>query len=255
MTANMNMHRHFQAELETSVSVLQQQLKLEICYIPENTTTLVDLLDDAICKDILQDFAMRIQAKNLKCATSLFIKYWSTLWILPFLYCHAASLPFVKWQSSALVVELPQTWYWDRTLQLTDSTAFAFSVMSLQDIDIMFEQFNVFFQQISKIGRIPYVLLWENAAVRVVQFYQSLAQQNLSEDMHARLVKQQELLKAKSAQSFNLIENPFVRLWNNWHPEFKTYMRKKCCFYFQLEEAGQVLCRNCPLQQKHIKRD
>lgn len=252
MTANMNMCRHFQAELASSVSVLQQKMKLEISYFPIHATTLVDLLDDAICKDVLQDFTTRIRATNLRCAASLFVKYWSTFWILPFLYCQAASLPFVKWQSSSLVVALPQTWYWDRTLQFTDSAVLSFEIMPLQEIEIMLEQFNVLFQQISKNGHVPHGLLWENAAVRVVQFYHSLKQQNLSEDMYVRLAQQQKLLKEKSVQSFNLLENPFARLWNNWHPEHKTYMRKKCCCYFQLEEAGQTLCRNCPLPRKQI---
>ena len=43
-----------------------------------------------------------------------------------------------------------------------------------------------------------------------------------------------------------------MRLWNGWHPEFNTFMRQKCCFYFQLEEAEQTLCRNCPLRLKEI---
>lgn len=246
----MNMCRHFQAGLESSFSVLQQQLKLEIHCSNQQAITLADLFDDSICRQVLQDFATRIHAKNQRCATSLFIKYWATLWMLPFLYCQAASLPFVKWQPSIFIVELPETWNWERRLQLADSAIYSFQLMPLQEIDVILLQFNDLLQQIARVGRVSYALLWENVAVRVVQFYHALAQQNLSKDMHAQLQQQRQLLKAKSAKSFNLQENPFLKLWNNWHPEFNTYMRQKCCFYFQLEEAGQELCRNCPLQLK-----
>lgn len=237
--------------LATSFTVLQQNMKLEISYFPANATTLIDLLDDVICKNTLQNFAARIHTKNLRCATSLFIKYWSTFWILPFLYSQAASLPFLKWQSSTLVVDLPKSWCWDRTLQLLDSSDLSFQVMSLQEIELMLNQLGVLFLQIAKIGRVSYTLLWENAAVRVVQFYHTLQQQNLSKDMLKNLLQQQQWLKAKSAQSFSLQENPFVKLWANWHTEKNTFMREKCCFYFQLEESRQALCRNCPLQLKN----
>ena len=249
----MNMCRDVQAELVTTFSFLQQNLKLEISNFPMDTTTLVDLLDDDVCKNTLQNFATRIHAKNLRCATSLFVKYWSTLWILPSLYCQAAALPFVQWQSSTLAVELTKNWYWDRTLQLIDSAYSSFQVLSFHDIEFMLNQLSALFSQFAKVGRVSYVLLWENAAVRVVQFYRALQQQNLSKETQQRLLQQQEWLNAKSAQSFNLQENPFAKLWRNWHPELKTYMRQKCCFYFQLEEAGQELCRNCPLQPKQIK--
>lgn len=246
----MNTCCDLDVELATTFTMLQQNLKLEICYFPTNVTTLVDLLDDVVCKNTLQNFAARIHAKNLRCATSLFIKYWSTFWILPFLYSQAASLPFVKWQSSTLVVDLPKTWYWDRTLQLLDSPKLSLHVMSFQEIELMLNQLSMLFSQIAKIGRVSYTLLWENVAVRVVQFYHALQQQNLGKDMLEGLLQQQQWLKTKSAQSFSLKENPFAKLWANWHPELNTYMREKCCFYFQLEEAGQALCRNCPLQLK-----
>jgi len=246
----MNTCCDLDVELATTFTMLQQNLKLEICYFPTNVTTLVDLLDDVVCKNTLQNFAARIHAKNLRCATSLFIKYWSTFWVLPFLYSQAASLPFVKWQSSTLVVDLPKTWYWDRTLQLLDSPKLSLHVMSFQEIELMLNQLSMLFSQIAKIGRVSYTLLWENVAVRVVQFYHALQQQNLGKDMLEGLLQQQQWLKAKSAQSFSLKENPFAKLWANWHPELNTYMREKCCFYFQLEEAGQALCRNCPLQLK-----
>ncbi|QER39722.1 (2Fe-2S)-binding protein [Acinetobacter suaedae] len=246
----MNTCQYFQAELEISFSVLQQHLKLEIHCSTQQAITLADLFDDSICRQVLQDFATRIHAKNQRCATSLFIKYWATLWVLPFLYCQAASLAFVKWQYSAFVVELPETWSWERRLQLADSASDSCQIISLPELDAMLLEFNDLLQQIARVGRVSYALLWENVAVRVVQFYRSLVQQDLSNDMLIRLQQQQQLLKAKSAQSFNLPENPFLKLWDNWHPEFNTYMRQKCCFYFQLEEVGGELCRNCPLQLK-----
>ncbi|HBO70904.1 MAG TPA: (2Fe-2S)-binding protein [Acinetobacter sp.] len=249
----MNSYCADQARLTTPVSALSKHLKLEVCYLDTKAITLADLLDDSICEKTLQDFAKRIHAKNLSCASSLFVKYWSTVWILPFLYCQAASLTFVKWQSSILAVNLSTEWYWDRTLQLTNSEALSLEVMSLQDIGAIFDQLNCLFQQIAKVGRVSYALLWENAAVRVVQFYHSWTQQNISPEMQEKLQQQQQLIKMRSAQSFHLAENPFVRLWSHWHPELATYMRKKCCLYFQLDEAGQTLCRNCPSQLKQIK--
>ncbi|EXB28114.1 fhuF 2Fe-2S C-terminal domain protein [Acinetobacter baumannii 1437282] len=246
----MNTCHYFQAELETSFSVLQQHLKLEIHCSNQQAITLADLFDDSICRQVLQDFATRIHAKNQRCATSLFIKYWATLWVLPFLYCQAASLPFVKWQPSIFIVELPDTWNWERRIQLADSASYACHSMSLPELDAMLLQFNGLLQQIARVGRVSYALLWENVTVRMLQFYRSLAQQDLDNNMRIRLQQQQQLLKAKSAQSFNLPENPFLKLCNNWHPEYNTYMRQKCCFYFQLEEANGELCRNCPLQLK-----
>ncbi|MCH7313192.1 (2Fe-2S)-binding protein [Acinetobacter sp. ANC 3882] len=251
----MNMCSHFQAELASSFAVIQQQMNLEIRCLDTNHIQLAELLDESVCQEILHDFATRIHAKNLTCASSLFIKYWSTIWILPFLYCQAAAVPFVKWQSSALAVNLPEGWYWDRTLQLVDSKSLSLQIMTLKDIESMLTYFNLLFIKIARVGRVPYALLWENAAVRVVQLYRSLAQQNLTKEMQDRLQQQQCLLRSRSASSFNLTENPFLQLWNNWHPEFKTYMRKKCCFYFQLEQAEQKLCSNCPLQVKDLKEN
>ncbi len=246
----MNICHHAQAALASSFSVLQQHLKLEIGYQDMPAITLAALFDDSTCRQVLQDFATRIHAKNQRCATSLFVKYWATFWMVPFLYCQAASLPFVKWHYSAFVVELADCWHWDRRLQLADSASYCCQIMSLPALEAMLRQFNDLLQQLARVGRVPYALLWENVAVRVVQFYRSLAQQELSNDMYLRLQQQQHLLKTRTAQSFNLPENPFLKLWSNWHPEFNTYMRQKCCFYFQLEDAAQELCRNCPLQLK-----
>lgn len=182
----------------------------------------------------------------------MFVKYWCTSWILPFLYCHAAVLPFVKWDSSALVIDLPEQWYWNRTLQLNQASFYSFQIIHLQEFNDLIEQLNMLFKQLAKIGRVPYVLLWENVAVRVVQFYRSFTKQNLNPDIQSRLEQQKQFFKSKTAESFYLTENPFMRLWNGWHPEFNTFMRQKCCFYFQLEEAEQTLCRNCPLRLKEI---
>ena len=246
----MNTCLHIQAEQLKDFLQLQQELKLNVHCLHTDSITLADMREESVCLQILQDFATRIQAKNLTCATSLFVKYWATIWLLPFLYSHAISLPFIKWQSSALVVELPETWHWDRTLQLKDTALPSIQIMPLQDIERILYQLRVLFQHMAKVGRVPYALLWENAAVRVVQFYHALAQQPLSAAVHARLKQQQELVKSQSAHSFGLAENPFVCLWNHWHSNLQTYMRQKCCFYFQLEVAEQALCRNCPLQLK-----
>ena len=90
------------------------------------------------------------------------------------LYCHAAVLPFVKWDSSALVIDLPEQWHWDRTLQLNQASFHSFQIIHLQEFNDLIEQLNPLFKQLAKIGRVPYILLWENVAVRVVQFYHSL---------------------------------------------------------------------------------
>lgn len=248
----MNTSFKIQAEKCATLPILQQRLKLNVQILPESSTTLDCLLNDDVCRQVLQDFATRIHAKNLTCATSLFVKYWCTSWILPFLYCHVAVLPFVKWDSSALVIDLPEQWYWDRTLQLNQTSFYSFQIIHLQEFNDLIEQLNVLFKQLAKIGRVPYVLLWENVAVRVVQFYHSFTTQNLNPDIQSRLEQQKKFFKSKAAESFYLTVNPFVRLWNGWHPEFNTFMRQKCCFYFQLKEAEQTLCRNCPLRLKEI---
>ncbi|KCZ02529.1 (2Fe-2S)-binding protein, partial [Acinetobacter baumannii] len=129
---------------------------------------------------------------------------------------------------------------------------YSVQIIHLQEFNDLIEQLNLLFKQLAKIGRVPYVLLWENVAVRVVQFYHSFTNQNLNPDIQSRLEQQKQFFKSKAAESFYLTENPFVRLWNGWHPEFNTFMRQKCCFYFQLEEAEQTLCRNCPLRLKEI---
>lgn len=249
----MNTCLYFPQTLSETTAILQQDLQLDIRCLAGDAIRLADLMDESTCRQVLQNFAARIHAKKMTCASSLFIKYWATIWILPFLYCHADSLPFIGWSSAGLAVNLPVSWHWDRTLQLVEPTLSSLQIMSLNDIENMLGQFNPLFQQLAKVGHVPYALLWENAAVRVVQFYQSQARQDLSKAKRSRLQQQIALLKAKSGESFNLAENPFISLWNNWFPNNEIYMRKKCCFYFQLEEAGQTLCRNCPLQLKEMK--
>lgn len=121
---------------------------------------------------------------------------------LTFLYCHAAVLPFVKWDSSALVIDLPEQWHWDRTLQLNQASFHSFQIIHLQEFNDLIEQLNLLFKQLAKIGRVPYILLWENVAVRVVQFYHSFTKQNLNPDIQSRLERQKQFFKSKTAESF-----------------------------------------------------
>ena len=116
---------------------------------------------------------------------------------LTFLYCHAAVLPFVKWDSSALVIDLPEQWHWDRTLQLNQASFHSFQIIHLQEFNDLIEQLNPLFKQLAKIGRVPYILLWENVAVRVVQFYHSFTKQNLNPDIQSRLERQNNSLSQK----------------------------------------------------------
>ncbi len=88
----MNTSFKIQAEKCATLPILQQRLKLNVQILPESSTTLDCLLNDDVCRQVLQDFATRIHAKNLTW-TSLFVKYWCTSWILPFyiamwLFCH-----------------------------------------------------------------------------------------------------------------------------------------------------------------------
>lgn len=72
----------------------------------------------------------------------------------------------------------------------------------MQEFNDLIEQLNLLFKQLAKIGRVPYVLLWENVAVRVVQFYHSFTNQNLNPDIQSRLEQQNNSLSQKLPKVF-----------------------------------------------------
>ena len=97
---------------------------------------------------------------------------------------------------------MPEQWYWDRTLQLNQTSFYSFQIIHLQEFNDLIEQLNVLFKQLAKIGRVPYVLLWENVAVRVVQFYHTFTNQNLNSDIQYQKNKKNNSLSQKLPKVF-----------------------------------------------------
>lgn len=160
--------------IANTCAILSQELNLELRWLSATTTSVQDLCDMETCRETLHNFAARIHSPKLRCASSMFVKYWASIWILPFLYSHAAAHPFIKWHAAALVVDLPHAWYWDRCLQLRHAAYDTIQPITFSDLEQMLQDLKRLFLQIARIGRVSYALLWENAAVRVVQFYRSL---------------------------------------------------------------------------------
>jgi len=83
---------------KSDISVLRQllaeRLNIQFDVLPvegQQILSFTDLLNPSACLIALNDFSSRVDAVNLTCATSMFIKYWAVPLLFPYFYaliCH-----------------------------------------------------------------------------------------------------------------------------------------------------------------------
>lgn len=238
--------------------ILADQLNIQIHLHAQNADSFADLINPKRCAAVLSEFQTRIQAVNLTCSGSMFMKYWAVSLLFPYLYGLLTEQVRLPWELSALSVEMAPTWYWDRHLNFKSSFLPSTSV-STQDyayeafILRIFHDLNQIFEVMSKVAKVQRFLLWENTALRILQFYDMMQRKNSTQML--KIQNQRQFLSDLPAEYFGLKQNPFLLLEQSRKSNVETYQRKKCCFYFQLPEAQNEYCTSCPLVKKDQERD
>ncbi|WP_374663491.1 (2Fe-2S)-binding protein [Acinetobacter sp.] len=233
--------------------ILAEKLNIQINLHGQNALSFADLLEPKQCAAVLSEFQTRIQAVNLTCSGSMFMKYWAVPLLFPYLYALLTEQVHLSWELSALSVKMAPTWDWDRHLNFKPSFLTA-TALGTQDSDYevfilrIFHDLNQVFEVISKVAKVQRFLLWENTALRILQFYDLMQRKNPNDTR--KIHKQRQFLVDLAAEHFGLKHNPFLLLQHSRQASSGTYRRKKCCFYFQLPEAESEYCGSCPLAKK-----
>ena len=244
--------------LSQAKQILADQLNIQIYLHAQNAYCFADLMNPKRCAAVLSDFQTRIQAVNLTCSGSMYMKYWAVPLLFPYLYALLTEQIHLPWELSALSVEMAPTWYWDRHLNFKSlflpSTSvstqnYAYEAFILR----IFHDLNQIFEVMSKVGKVQRFLLWENTALRILQFYDMMQRKNSTQ--MRKIQNQRQILSDLPAEYFGLKYNPFLLLEQSRKSNSGSYQRKKCCFYFQLPEAQNEYCTSCPLVKKDQDRD
>lgn len=246
--------------LSRAKQILLDQLNIQMQLHTHTALSFADLLEPEQCFIVLTEFSKRIQAINLTCAGSMFMKYWAVPLLFPYLYARLTEQVHLPWELSAFSVQMTPTWYWDRHLNLKPACLSADSFNTENQtyeaiISKIFDDLNQIFEVMSKVGKVQKFLLWENTALRILQFYDLMERKNLPQVGLIKIQQQRQFLSNLAAASFGLKQNPFLLLEQSRKENAGSYQRKKCCFYFQLPEAQHEYCSSCPLTKKYPKRE
>ncbi|WP_111895344.1 (2Fe-2S)-binding protein [Acinetobacter sp. MB5] len=238
---------------------LMSTLNIQVMLVDACTYRGADLLDPVRCFEIIQIFAEKIKAKNSTCAGSMLIKYWVVPLLYPYWYSSLFQQRQLPWAFTEFVFDLPEKWAWNRTLTLNISPKNTSTLLQEKyDFEslffMVFRDLNSIFEVISQVAKVPKKLLWENTALRILQFYDMILRKQQLICGQA-IQQQRQFLMQLSAKHFELTHNPFGDLIEHWNPDIKTYCRQKCCFYFQLPEAQYEYCKSCPLQNRVKTKD
>lgn len=238
--------------------VLADRLNIQIHLHTQEAMSFADLLNAKPCSIVLEEFATRIQAVNLTCSGSMFMKYWAVPLLFPYLYALLTEQVNLPWALSIFSVQMAPTWCWDRHLNLKSS--FLGDIWWIQNarydavILKIFQDLNQIFEVISKVAKVQKFLLWENTALRILQFYDMMQNKGIAQPLVQRSKQQRQFLSRIPAEFFKLKQNPFLYLEKSYQPSCRAYQRKKCCFYFQLPEANNEYCTSCPLAKSKLDR-
>lgn len=250
---------------KSDISVLRQllaeRLNIQFDVLPvegQQILSFTDLLNPSACLIALNDFSSRVDAVNLTCATSMFIKYWAVPLLFPYFYALTSEDIDLPWDLSCISTGLPPDWYWDRTLHLINLPQLQHGVSRKQQsfegyVRFILDDLKKLFDALARTGKVQKFLLWENTALRILQFYDMMNRKGGNQALLSRIQYQRQFLLDLPAADLGLKQNPFYLLDQSRQQSSTTYQRKKCCFYFQLPEAQKEYCASCPLlrQDEH----
>lgn len=247
-----------QSDLARAKLILAERLNIQLNLHGQDAPSFADLLEPKQCILVLSEFQRRIQALNLTCSGSMFIKYWAVPLLFPYFYALLTVQLNLAWELSAISVHMASTWSWDRHLNFK-SSLLPVSALSTQttayEIFVLrvFHDLNQIFAVISQVAKVQGFLLWENTALRILQFYDLMQRKNFSDTL--KIHTQRQFLVDLPAEQFGLTHNPFLLLERSCQASPGTYRRKKCCFYFQLPGVDHEYCSSCPLANKLFSSD
>lgn len=250
---------------ESDIPVLKQllaeRLNIQFDVLPADAQQIVsftDLLNPTVCLTTLNDFGSRVDAVNLTCATSMFIKYWAVPLLFPYFYALTSEEIDLPWDISCISTVLSTDWCWDRTLHLINLPQLQLGVGRQQQsfeesVRFILDDLQKLFDVLARSGKVQKFLLWENTALRILQFYDMMNRKGGDQALLSRIQFQRQFLIDLPAVDLGLKQNPFYLLDQSRQQSSTTYQRKKCCFYFQLPEAQKEYCASCPLlrQDEH----
>jgi len=142
-----------QPGLAQARKILAEKLNIHINLHEHNELSFADLLEPRHCAMVLGEFQSRIQALNLTCSGSMFIKYWAVPLLFPYLYALLTEQLNLSWQLSALSVQMAPTWSWDQHLN------FKASSLSLTALSTQNSGYEAFMLKIFGLKHNPFLLL------------------------------------------------------------------------------------------------
>lgn len=237
---------------------MRQQLNIELGIHTKNALSFADLMDSKKCGIIISVFSEQVSAANSTCAASMLIKYWSVIFLYPFLYSMLYQKPFINWNAQAFSMQLEQHWHWDRHLNLRENTLIRHgnTLKSTQVADfseVIFTDLKQIFDNLSRVAKVPTFVLWENTSLRILQFFDQMLKKSIqnqwTDEMRHYLAECEQQLINLPPDIFGLKFNPLALLKKDKDTLRSGYLRQKCCFYFMLPESEGDYCSSCPLSQ------
>lgn len=217
------------------------------------SVSVLDLLDVEICTDYLNQLSLLLGSPSNMITASQFLKRYAFLTAAPLLYAMSvynkgldfsiencsleSALDFPRLDHVSLV-------HVDAVMPATHTR----HVWRDAVIQALFaENIGKLIQVMSKVAKVPKLILWENVAIRVFSLYEKRIGETEDQEIQARAQADfQYLIHQASGALFGEKKNPITRFYSK--PTLSSEVsspirvRKTCCFYYDIEEY----CSNCP---------
>lgn len=213
----------------------------------------VDLLDVDICTDYLNRLSLLLGSPSNMVTASQFLKRYAFLTAAPLLYAMSvynrgldfsikncsleSSLDFPRLDHVSLI-------HVDAVIPVTNIR----QVWRDAVIQALFaENIGKIIQVMSKVAKVPKLILWENVAIRVFSLYEKRISETEDQEVQARAQADfQYLIHHASGALFGEKRNPISRFYSkptlSSNVNSPIRVRKTCCFYYDIVEY----CSNCP---------
>lgn len=182
----------------------------------------------------------RLRAPNRKVAASMVIKRYAKVYL-------DEVMDYLLFGDKKRVVPLCACSFTDDLNLIVDETQVSYKDGEVWG-HIFAEHLSVFVTSLHKATRLPYIILWENIAVRMNSYLRKAIQKH--SDQASIVQNFAAELRSLDGTAFDMDKNPLSNYLAPQEALGRQCMRKTCCYYYKLEKEKEMpYCVVCPIQR------
>lgn len=223
----------------------------------DDAVNVTQLFNKQILEDYIDNVQIEIKAPERRVTSSMFSKRYAYLMIAAPLYSFSVFNKLLNVTADNLVImQSKSNQYWIPEIYLKNQEVLMPSSTEerqtfREDLlkKVFSEHLNDLWNSLTKIGKIPKQILWENTSVYLFWLYETLLEETEDEEIKNRIKDDFHfiLYKADGSLFGNYQNNPLTKFYHQKSQVNgkQIRVRRTCCFYFELDKNG-TMCDSCP---------